>query len=62
MQCALMEDPVVFESITNVSKLPLPSAEFQFDSESNVSSSATLENQQPGESIYAELLRGFKLW
>lgn len=62
MQCALMEDPAVFDSIANVSKLHLPSAESEFQNGSLDSTPATLENGKSGDSIYAELVRGFKLW
>ena len=57
-----MESPALFEPIANVSELPLPSAEADFDAGVACSPLATLENRKPGASVYAELVRGFKLW
>ena len=57
-----MESPALFEPIANVSELPLPSAEADFDAGVPCSPLATLENGKPGASVYAELVRGFKLW
>ena len=62
MQCALMEDPALFEPIANTSELSLPSAEADFEAGVTRGHPATLENGISGSSIYAELVRGFKLW
>ncbi|KAK5074574.1 hypothetical protein LTR70_010144 [Exophiala xenobiotica] len=57
-----MESPALFEPIANVCELPLPSAEADFDAGVACSPLATLENGKPGASVYAELVRGLKLW
>ncbi|KAJ9608506.1 hypothetical protein H2200_007494 [Cladophialophora chaetospira] len=65
MQCALMENPALFEPIANISELPLPSAEADFDAgvaRGPLNPPVTLENGRSGACIYAELIRGFKLW
>lgn len=62
MQCALMENPALLEPITNISELPLPWTEADFDTGVAHSPPATLENGRSGASIYAELVRGFRLW
>ncbi len=62
MQCALMENPALFDPIANISELPLPSEEADFDAGVTPSRPATLENGRSGAGIHAELVRGFKLW
>ncbi|RVX67076.1 hypothetical protein B0A52_08319 [Exophiala mesophila] len=62
MHCALMENPASFEPIANLSELPLPSADPDFEAGFVRGPFATFENGRSGASILAELIRGFRLW